>query len=447
MQPTREEYIALRKQGLSPEQIQQQASKPKQTFMQSAGGIADAVFGGGKVGEWIGTEAARGTFGKGVQRFTTGQEMTKEDESNVSDGPTGGQIVGSALRSASLFTPVGKIASMATPTLGRVGANVLGGAVAGYASDVGRNLEERENALAPGLGTALGGGIPLVQAGIRGVGAILQGTGNKIISSNIKPSKVDWEDGFDLKNLEKYGVKGTLQEMLDSAQTQISTRMNQLRQVVAQSPESVDLNGVINKTAEQLTTGRISGFGSNKQIQNALTNLKDEVAIVAPKGQSSLADAQSIKQAAGQFGAWKWNIPDAEAKAQERVFNTFYNVMKKELEGKGGTAVSELNKQMSELIPIANALIRRVPVAARNQALSLSDMLVLTGATFNPSANLLALINIAQRSAATGSALRDAGNGLRRFGVQATREGEALGRGLLNTINSPQNPGSQGIGQ
>ena len=52
--------------------------------------------------------------------------------------------------------------------------------------------------------------------------------------------------------------------------------------------------------------------------------------------------------------------------------------------------VKGINKEMSELIPISNAVIRRIPIEARNQALSLTDQMGLYASVFDPRA--LALI-------------------------------------------------------
>lgn len=413
------------------------------SFLKGAAGVSNALFGSGAVGEVIGTQAAKGTFGKTVQSALTGREMSPEESSLVSKGPSAQRVAGSVVRSAALFTPLGKIAGAATPVLGRTAAQAVAGGIAGYASDVGRNLEEEEvgvKAAMPGLGTILGVGIPVTAGAIRGAGNLIKGGGEKIITGTVRPSKVDIEDGFKLDNLVKYKIKGSLQKMLDKAQSELGSRSKALEKVVQGSPETIDLNGIVNKTAESLNSNSLRGFGSNKQLQTALMNLKEEVGMVAPNGQMNLADSQKIKQAAGYFGAWKWNLPDPESKASERVYNAFYNVLKKELAVRGGPEVTRLNGEMSEIIPIANALIRRIPVAARNQALSLSDMVTLTGATFNPSSALLTLINIAQRSASAGGRIRDVGRFLGQAGVNTSPSAEALGRGAINLINQPRFP-------
>lgn len=437
----RQQYISLRQQGLSHDKALAK-SRPTPTgsdYRESGAGVLDAVFGGGKIGESIGSGLAQGRFGKILQRISTGRDLTDAESRSITNDVTPGQFVGSGLRSAALFTPVGRVAGVVTPLMGRTAAGVVSAAIAGYASDVGSNLQSKKsNFLMPGSGTVVAGGVPIAGAATRAFGSSLRGIGEKVININIKPSSVDLADGFSLTNIEKYKIKGTLQQMLDKAQTEVVRRSTALDSIMDRNPEKININGIVNKTAERLSGDKLGGFGSNKQLQTALGNLREEVRIVATDGQVSLADAQRIKQAAGYFGAWKWNLPDPESKASERVYNSFYNVIKMELEKKGGPEVRALNTAMSEIIPIVNALIRRVPVAQRNQALSLADMVTLTGATFNPSSALLTLINVAQRSTAIGGGLRDIGTRLQR-GATPGPALEGLGRAGLNIISRPQN--------
>lgn len=186
----------------------------------------DMVFGGGKVGEAIGTKKVKNDIlsGKGVveadysklspnaiERLnakgvpTTLQGQRQENASQVI-GPTKGQVLGSALQSASLFTPVGGVAGGLTAGargIGlKTGASALGkigsGLIAGEVFDVASNLQEGKtgvSALKPGLATGIGGAIPATGVAKNVIGRFGERQAPRIINSLIKPLAKDFSYG------------------------------------------------------------------------------------------------------------------------------------------------------------------------------------------------------------------------------------------------------------
>jgi hypothetical protein len=123
--------------------------QPQKTVLQKTGSVIDAIFGGGKIGDAIGT---------GI-----GYALAKPEEKKYYDTsiPSVGQLGGSALQAASLFTPVGKVAGLAAKGLGTIGiktgakalGNIASGALAGEMFDTASNLQEGKTgtaALKPG---------------------------------------------------------------------------------------------------------------------------------------------------------------------------------------------------------------------------------------------------------------------------------------------------------
>lgn len=190
------------------------APVPQKSFLDKAVGVTDAIFGGGKIGEAIGTQVVKagtraGMFdGPGVDYSKVTPEVharleakgiptsAQEARNEVADsiqGPTAGQVAGSALQSAALFTPVGKIAGGLTAgaralgvakgasAIGKIGA----GAVAGGAFDVANNLQEGKtgsDVLTPGASTALGAAIPAVGVGINAASRVAKTVAPKLLS-------------------------------------------------------------------------------------------------------------------------------------------------------------------------------------------------------------------------------------------------------------------------
>lgn len=95
-----------------------------------------------------------------------------------------------------------------------------------------------------------------------------------------------------------------------------------------------------------------------------------------------LDDAQNAKRAAGLAGAWEYG-KQAGDKGMERVSNLIFGYLRDDIDAAATTAgvnVQTINKQLSDLIPLEQAMVRRVPVEARQQVLTLTDwMLVATG--------------------------------------------------------------------
>lgn len=64
---------------------------------------------------------------------------------------------------------------------------------------------------------------------------------------------------------------------------------------------------------------------------------------------------------------------------------------------------------MSEIIPIQNAVLERIPVAAKNNPISLTDVISLTGALAGkPQALALTGVNLLSKSAKFGNLLQGA---------------------------------------
>lgn len=177
--------------GVTPEMAQAELSRRKATqtpvspsarsFLQKAAGVTDAIFGGGKVGELIGTQAAKGNLGTFIQKTLVGRDLSPGEEAQVGAGPTTKQVLGSAAQAALTFLPVGKIAKVVGAvtklnklgTSGKVLTNAGVGASGGYGYDVASGLAQGETEpLKAGVGTAIGGAIPLVGPALKGISRV-----------------------------------------------------------------------------------------------------------------------------------------------------------------------------------------------------------------------------------------------------------------------------------
>src|SRR3990167_8464755 len=175
----------------------------QESFLEKTGKILDMFFGGGKVGEAIGTGLAKTKIGR---KLVGAPELTEEEEKTITPRPTAGEIAGSALQSAALFTPIGGVAKGITAGvrgLGLIkGASAMGkissGMLAGELFDIASNLQQGKmgkEALTPGIGALIGGGIPAASVEKNIVVRFGEGQAPRVINSLIKPLAQDFSYG------------------------------------------------------------------------------------------------------------------------------------------------------------------------------------------------------------------------------------------------------------
>jgi len=271
----------------------------------------------------------------------------------------------------------------ATKTLGgRVGVGAVSGFTSTFAADLIKDKTVPQSLKEGAISGIIGGAIPLVAYGF---GKAFQGIGSKIETTTIKPSKVDISDGFSTKNVFKYDVGGSLPNTYAKTQEKLTDLSTQLNAKLKDATETVNIKDAYAETIKQLNGDKLKKFGTNEEIKTAIKGLgKELIDSVGNVNDITVPDAQLLKQAAGANGAWVSGIPNKVSNAEETVYNTFYNILKTKIEKASPLGVKEINKQISELIPIQNAVIRRLPIAARNNAIGLTETLEILHAIQNP---------------------------------------------------------------
>lgn len=306
-----------------------------------------------------------------------------------------------------LLKTAGTVGALAAAPESVLGAATVGG-LAGATTQAGTALEKNAPASQveqrAGIGGLLGG---VTGGALAGIGKLLGSAGDKIMNAEIKPSKADIEDGFSIDNLKKYNLGGTLSQIQQKSQAALTDLYNQLSEKLASSGETLDLAPVYDKTVNDLKTGSnlMKGFGANTSMDGALKQLQNEILTVNPDGGISIPDAQLVKQGAGAMGAWSFGGTDPDATAREAVYNKFYTNLKEAIEQKSPQSVKLINRAMSEIIPIQNAVLRRIPIASRNNPLSLTDFIGLVASASHPAALGPTILNFLSKSGAVGNQL------------------------------------------
>lgn len=390
-----------------------------------AGAIGSGINAFGKftganaIGEGLGTAAYN------IGQLTQGK--TNLDPVNVP------KMAGGILQAGATVAGLGAAPATLAGTIATgagVGAAQMGGGTLAQTGDI------KKAAVSAGEGSLLGGA---TAGAVAGIGHLIGAIGDKIMTSVIKPSRADIADGFNIQTVKDYNLGGSLNTTLDKTQEALNNLTTQLHQKLASSPTAVSLSDVVNQTISELTdASKLKGFGANTKIANTLQQLKSEAGIVAENGTLSIPDAQVVKQAAGNFGAWQYGKPDPESKATEIVYNTFYNKLKTAIEQASPAGVKGINQQLSKLIPVQNAVLRRLPVADRAGLISLNDMIGLVGSTVHPAALGPTILNLISKSGAAGSLLSKIGPRASRLAVPAATGISAIGSQVKRGLNTTQ---------
>ncbi len=263
---------------------------------------------------------------------------------------------------------------------------------------------------------------------VQGALAAAKPLAEKIENVLVKPSKADLADGFDPENIFKYKVGGTLSQSYDKVQTKIKNLSNQLKTTLANAPagSEIDLNDAMAETMKRLHANAAGTYGQNAAIESAAEKLAEEIPTVTKTGKVDLATANQVKQGVGDIGSWAFGGITDELKAKEIVANALYDTLKTRIESAVSNApgrVQQINSQLSDLIPIKNAITRRIPVAQRNAVLNLGNLLGMSSGHYwvgalnsllqsGPAANVINAAGESAPSLAAGAG-RIAGGGVR----------------------------------
>lgn len=286
---TQEEYVKLRNQGVSKEDILKQHSSSG--FVQTALNVGTGItnfLGGQKVAETFGAEIARA------------RAKTQEEKDIISrDAPTVGETIGSGIQLGANLIPVGRIVGAATKLLGRglgagaakVAGSVLTGAGLGYTFDVGRNLEQGATgteAFKPGAGTAFGVSIPLL-GGIVGLaaGKGASAASRKLEEINLRMTPVEKQNlqrkGQDIARYlsqkkifgtpqSRYNKVNALYDKMEVGVRKVIEKANvnfsktKLMQEINQLPDSFQNDPELQNEARNIASALVKNLQSRKEI-------------------------------------------------------------------------------------------------------------------------------------------------------------------------------------
>jgi hypothetical protein len=364
--------------GLTAQQLQSQGARPLDGF----GTIAKAqepqkslgqkvLDAGTSVANFFGAKGISEQFGADIARA-----QAPQDQKNLIAYPSFKQVAGSALQTGANFIPgAGTGASLAT----KVGM----GAATGYAMDVGSKLQDPNRSvsksLIPGIGTAIGGALPLAGAAFKlgNSASAAKKLANNLEKSNLRMTPVEQQklkaNGKDIVDwLSHKKIVGTpdrrytkVVELYDDMERQITRKVDgsgvsyskseiieRLKNIPQKYYDNLsEYDGVINKVERIINTldntrgDAISASAVNtmkrKEWQNAynknnsdvINEISDEVGHVLKELLDEKIDGlQSLNKEYGMTIAAKRQLFKASTRNQAGVFTRAAGVV-------GGTAI------------------------------------------------------------------------------------------------------------
>lgn len=280
----------------------------------------------------------------------------------------------------------------------------------------------------------------LISAVIPPVASGFSVIGKRMGFTIIKPNQADIRDvkGDPAKatktfteNIYKHDLGGSLRETAFKSEMKLQKLSRQLKALLKKDPQKFDLTDAYYDTYKKLYNAPKT-FGNTQAINSSLGRLANEIDNISGGEGVSLLTANQVKQGAGAKGAWVYGRIDPEAMADEIVYTKFYSKLRDKIDNVGSPIIQKINQTISEIIPIHNAVLRRIPVAERNNLLSLTTDIGMYASVFDPRALALVAADQMSKSGKFANFLVKAADGYFRKVVGAmTKAG-------ISSINPPE---------
>lgn len=249
-----------------------------------------------------------------------------------------------------------------------------------------------------------------VPADIKGIAPKIESAASRIEGTKVKINAPEQKMGAKNEYYSKYNVFGDAKSVQSQWIDKIKSTSDELKAKIASVKDdpnvSVNMLDILsnaeNRVLEQSDFGRKA---VRREINNALNDIIDKYGDEA--GNLNLVDAQMIKRSAGKHGDWYENPFGGKSadnsNIKSKVYNTIYDELKNDLEDKGPEGIKELNKQLSEMIPMERAASKQILVQSRKNPISFDDYVggiasIASAAAGNLAPAALAGVNMATKS-------------------------------------------------
>lgn len=367
------------------------------------GEVTGDIFGGNKIGDLIGSKAAKylSKGGRDLRKQVKEGKISREEYDKTFEGPSAKEVAGDVAKSALNFVPIGKLGKgielgaealrlgKAAPIIGKIASS----AATGYGMDVAENLRQDKKGadiVKPGTGAILGaageGGLQALEKGMS-----LAPKGSEIaLNSLIKPLLKDFSYG---KNPGRVvAEEGIVANSFEDLANKIGIRKkeigSEIGKIVSSNEAAAErmnltesLKPIDEAINEALRTPRTNKavvqrlMDTKADILGELTDEAGNVSFAAKMDDLTPAEAFDIKQLIGDLTRFTDNQSDDTIvnKALKQVYGNIKTELNTTLKKAGFTDIEKLNEKYADLTSAEVATKYRDKLNARQNLISLDN--------------------------------------------------------------------------
>lgn len=304
-------------------------------------------------------QIAQGLLGRAVDTAVLGLELL-----------SGGAA--STLAKTNLRQLITKPALTAATKLGIGGGLVFG------TTEFGREIGEGEKISGTKIGKSFAVGaitFPLVAYLTGALSRAWRSLGDKIQTSSIQPTRADYESGFDVKNIQKYKVGGTLRQTGNNVEKKIISARKELAEKIGNKEINVNINEIFSDAENKLFVKQ-KGFTAPERLKLKafMDNQKMNILDAYPDGQIPLQEFQDLKTTWGRRAAAGGGFKDFDTSVATQGYTQLSFAARSKII-KTEPAIEAIYKKLHDLSPIEEALIRRLPVLQRQAIVNQFDIM------------------------------------------------------------------------
>jgi len=333
-------------------------------FSEKVAPVLDIIFGGGKIGEAIGTGIAKA-------------RVTPEQKQFIAPAPSAKEVIGDVVGSGLTVASLGGI-GMA----GKFGAKILKTGVIGAGFGAAGSAKEGQD-IGKGavIGGAIGAGIPIIGAGLAKTGKVLTDfLPRSIMQSAIGQSKKALLAG---KDVSEYALKnakfGTADSLINNSQKSIEQLSNTIgNKLTIETAPTVRIlkNELLSGVVSEINS--VGGATNTKDIAKIINNLAPQALGLLKKESLSLSEANKLRSLLDK------TLGDRAFLVNQLPFNkdvlrTFANITREKVKTLAPEGTRGLFSELSKEITLRNALQDKYAGKARNEVINAFDVMIAGG--------------------------------------------------------------------
>lgn len=185
-------------------------------------------------------------------------------------------------------------------------------------------------------------------------------------------------------------------------------------------------------------------YSMAKDVDEIANDFKSRAQAANGSGDLDLLQAHSFKKYTGHEGAWQHiakakGIPlSAKETARAKVAEAIYHRLNDAIDAGAPNGIKDLNKQISEIIPVNQAAGWRQIVEGRGNAVTLGDVVGMTATAVNPKVWPVVLLNKATKSGSVASKIFRLGERMKADNAATSPRATKMWAALQKSTNEAQ---------